>query len=78
MSEFDNEDSGAVLECVEGISRNVPIDGSESVQCPIVLCHEVLAESGAVGSVSKSCGEASSDGFTMDGEASLGGGNEWN
>jgi hypothetical protein len=32
MSEFDNEDSGAVLECVEGISRNVPIDGSESVQ----------------------------------------------
>jgi hypothetical protein len=28
MSEFDNEDPGAVLECVQGISRNVPIDHS--------------------------------------------------
>jgi hypothetical protein len=32
MSEFDNEDPGAVLECVKGIARNVPIDGSESAQ----------------------------------------------
>jgi hypothetical protein len=32
MREFDNTNLGAVLECLQSLSRNLPIDRSESAE----------------------------------------------
>ncbi len=47
VCEFDDEDLNAVLQCVESLSRTVPVDGSKGAEGPVLVVpsHDVLAKS---------------------------------
>ena len=73
---FDNEDFGAVLQSVKGLSLNIPVDRVEGVSALVVPVHKLLANSWAASCLPEALCELACDSYTVDSEAGFGGWNE--